>query len=139
MKIKIVEANRVAINALLDKINGKSYSHTAFHKHIFDLAESSELQLDKFDIAKKDRSGATASGMSGGNVPTAYKYSRIVNTYTIERGASAWFLVSIDKFQNWGNASKDQLILTPAQRDIAVSKFTAQFSVQKVVELAVAA
>ena len=133
MKIKIVEANRVAINALLDKINGKSYSHTAFHKHIFDLAESSELQLEKFDIAKKYRSGAIASGMSGGNVPTAYKYSRIVNTYTIERGSAAWFLVSIEKFQNWGNASKDKLSLTPFQRDIAVHKFTSQFSVQAVV------
>ena len=137
--MKITEANRVAINALLDKINGKSYSHTAFHKHIFDLAESSELQLNKFDIAKKDRSGAIASGMSGGNVPTAYKYSRIVNTYTIERRASAWFLVSIDKIDNWGNAAKPHLSLTPAQRDIAVSKFTAQFSVQAVVPPAVAA
>ena len=138
MKIKITEANRVAINALLDKINGKSYSHTAFHKHIFDLAESSELQLNKFDIAKKDRSGAIASGMSGGNVPSAYKYSRIVNTYTIERGSADWFLIGINKIDNWGNASKDQLSLTPAQRDIAVSKFTAQFAVQAVV-LAVAA
>ena len=133
MKIKIVEANRVAINALLDKINGKSYSHTAFHKHIFDLAESSELQLDKFDIAKKDRSGAIASGMSGGNVPSAYKYSRIVNTYTIERGSADWFLIGINKIDNWGNASKDNLSLTPAQRDIAVHKFTSQFSVQAVV------
>ena len=138
MKIKITEANRVAINALLDKINGKSYSHTAFHKHIFDLAESSELQLNKFDIAKKDRSGAIASGMSGGNVPSAYKYSRIVNTYTIERGASDWFLVAAVKIDNWGNAAKPRLSLTPAQRDIAVSKFTAQFAVQAVV-LAVAA
>ena len=133
MKIKIVEANRVAINALLDKINSKSYSHTAFHKHIFDLAESSELQLDKFDIAKKDRSGAIASGMSGGNVPSAYKYSRIVNTYTIERGSADWFLIGINKIDNWGNASKDNLSLTPAQRDIAVHKFTSQFSVQAVV------
>ena len=133
MKIKIVEANQVAINALLDKINGKSYSHTAFHKHIFDLAESSELQLNKFDIAKKDRSGAIASGMSGGNVPSAYKYSRIVNTYTIERGSADWFLIGINKIDNWGNASKDNLSLTPAQRDIAVHKFTSQFSVQAVV------
>ena len=133
MKIKITEANRVAINALLDKINGKSYSHTAFHKHIFDLAESSELQLNKFDIAKKDRSGAIASGMSGGNVPSAYKYSRIVNTYTIERGSADWFLIGINKIDNWGNASKDNLSLTPAQRDIAVHKFTSQFSVQAVV------
>ena len=133
MKIKITEANRVAINALLDKINGKSYSHTAFHKHIFDLAESSELQLDKFDIAKKDRSGAIASGMSGGNVPSAYKYSRIVNTYTIERGSAGWFLIGINKIDNWGDASKDKLSLTPFQRDIAVHKFTSQFSVQAVV------
>ena len=137
MKIKITKANRVAINALLDKINGKAYSHTAFHKHIFDLAESSEVRLEKFSIAKKDRSGAISCGMSGGNVLKAYKYSRIVNTYTIERGSAAWFLVSIEKFENWGNASKDQLILTFAQRDIAISKFTAQFSVQKIVELAV--
>ena len=139
MKIKITEANRVAINALLEKINGKSVSHTASAQNIFDLAYLMEVRLDKFSIAKKDRGGAIASGMSGGNVPSAYKYSRIVNTYTIERGSSAWFLISIDKFQNWGNASKDQLSLTPAQRDIAVSKFTAQFSVQAVVPLAVAA
>ena len=139
MKIKIVEANRVAINALLDKINGKSYSHTAFHKHIFDLAASSELQLEKFEIAKKDRSGATASGMSGGNVPSAYKYSRIINDYTIERGSSDWFLIAVSKYANYGNAAKPRLSLTPAQRDIAVSKFTEQFSVQKAVELAVAA
>ena len=139
MKIKIVEANRVAINALLDKINGKSYSHTAFHKHIFDLAASSELQLEKYDIAKKDRSGATASGMSGGNVPSAYKYSRIINDYTIERGSSDWFLIAVSKYANYGNAAKPRLSLTPAQRDIAVAKFTAQFSVQAEVTLAVAA
>lgn len=139
MKIKIVEANRVAINALLDKINGKSYSHTAFHKHIFDLAASSELQLMKLNIAKKDRAGATASGMSGGDVPNAYKYSRIVTSYDIERGASDWFLIVAKKDETYGNAAKPRLILTVVQRDIAVHKFTSQFSVQKAVELAVAA
>jgi hypothetical protein len=139
MRIKITEANRVAINALLDKINGKSYSHTAYHKHVFDLAQSSELQLEKFEIAKKDRSGSTASGMSGGNVPSAYKYSRIVNTYQIERRSSDWFLIDVKRIDVWGNASKDRLSLTPAQRDIAIAKFTAQFWVQPVVELAVAA
>jgi hypothetical protein len=98
-----------------------------------------EMKLEKFSIAKKDRSGAKASGMSGGDVPNAYKYSRIVNTYTIERKSSEWFLIDAQRDEVWGNASKDQLSLTPAQRDIAVSKFTAQFSVQAVVELAVAA
>jgi hypothetical protein len=139
MKIKIVEANRRAINVMLGEINGKSVSHTANDKHVFELAELMEMKLEKFSIAKKYRSGAKASGMSGGDVPTAYKYSRIVNTYLIERGASDWFLISATKGEIWGNASKNQLSLTPAQRDIAVSKFTAQFSVQAVVELAVAA
>jgi len=139
MKIKIVEANRRAINMLLGEINGKSLSHTAHDKHIFELAELMEMKLEKFSIAKKDRSGAIASGMSGGNVPTAYRYSRIINTYTIERGASDWFLIYAKRDETYGNAAKPRLSLTPAQRDIAVHKFTAQFSVQPVVALAVAA
>jgi len=139
MKVKIVEANRRAINVLLGEINGKSLSHTAHDKHIFELSELMEMRLEKFGIAKKDRAGAKASGMSGGNVPSAYKYSRIVNTYTIERGSSDWFLINATKTETWGNADKDQLSLTPDQRDIAVSKFTSQFSVQPVVTLAVAA
>ena len=133
MKVKIVEANRRAINILLGEINGKSLAHTAHDKHIFELAELMEMRLEKFGIAKKDRAGAKASGMSGGDVPNAYKYSRIVNSYTIERGASDWFLIAANKIDNWGNASKDNLSLTPAQRDIAVHKFTSQFSVQAVV------
>jgi len=139
MKIKIVEANRRAINITLGEINGKAVSHTAHDKHIFELAELMEMRLEKYGIAKKDRSGARASGMSGGDVPNAYKYSRIVNTYTIERKSSEWFLVDAQQDEVWGNASKDRLSLTVAQRDIAVSKFTAQFLVQQVVELAVAA
>ena len=139
MKVKIVEANRQKINIMLGEINGKSLSHTANDRNIFELAEAMEIKLEKFSIAKKDRAGAKASGMSGGDVPNAYKYSRIVNSYTIERGASDWFLVAANKIDNWGNARKDQLSLTPAQRDLAVSKFTAQFSVQAIVELAVAA
>tara|TARA_R110002126_G_scaffold163743_1_gene311608 strand:- start:2757 stop:3140 length:384 start_codon:yes stop_codon:yes gene_type:complete len=75
----------------------------------------------------------------GGDVPSAYKYSRIVNTYTIERKSSEWFLIDAQRTEVWGNADKDHLSLTPSQRDIAVSKFTKQFSVQPAVELAVAA
>ena len=139
MKIKIVEANRRAINLMLGEINGKSVSHTAHDKHIFELAELMEMRLEKFGIAKKDRSGAKASGMSGGDVPNAYKYSRIVNAYTIERKSSDWFLIVARRDEVWGNAGKDKLSLTVAQRDIAVSKFTAQFLVQAAVTLAVAA
>jgi len=139
MKVKITEINRRAINVMLGEINGKSLAHTAHDKHIFELAELMEMKLEKFGIAKKDRSGAKASGMSGGSVPTSYKYSRIVTAYGIERGASDWFLGYAKRDETYGSAAKPRLSLTLAQRDIAVSKFTAQFSVQAVVELAVAA
>jgi len=139
MKIKITEANRQKINILLGESNGKALTHTADARNIFELAEAMEIRLEKFSIAKKDRAGACAYGMSGGSVPTAYKYSRMVTAYGIERGASDWFLIAATKTETWGNADKDQLSLTPYQRDIAVSKFTAQFSVQAVVTLAVAA
>ena len=139
MKIKITEANRLKIHALLVEINGKSVSHTASAQNIFDLAELMEVRLDKLNIAKKDRAGAKASGMSGGDVPNAYRYSRIINSYDIERGASDWFLIYAKRDETYGNAAKPHLSLTPAQRDIAVSKFTAQFSVQAVVPLTVAA
>jgi len=139
MKIKIVEANRPKIYALLNEINGKSVSHTASAQNIFNLAELMEIQLMKLNIAKKDRSGATASSMSGGDVPNAYKYSRIVTIFDIERGASDWFLIVAKKDETYGNAAKPRLSLTTVQRDIAVSKFTEQFSVQKAVELAAAA
>ena len=139
MKVKITEANRRAINILLGEINGKSLAHTAHDKHIFELAELMERRLEKFSIAKKDRAGAKASSMSGGDVPNAYKYSRIVTIFDIERGSSDWFLIFAKRDENYGNSAKPRLLLTPAQRDIAVSKFTAQFSVQALVELAVAA
>jgi len=136
MKIRIVEANRQKIHALLGEINGKSVLHTASAENIFKLAEHVEMQLCKFSIAKKDRNGATASGMSGGDVPYAYKYSRVVTAYGILRGASVWFLVYAKRDETYGNAAKPRLSLTPAQRDIAVSKFTSQFSVQAVAAVA---
>lgn len=136
MKIRIVEANRQKIHALLSEINGKSVSHTAGQQNIFDLAELMEVRLDKLNIAKKDRAGATASGMSGGDVPNAYKYSRIVTAYGILRGASDWFLVYAKRDETYGNAAKPRLSLTAAQRDIAVHKFTSQFSVQTVAAVA---
>jgi len=139
MRIKICSDNSSKINAAIIAINGKPLAHTADYSEIDELAISMQNQLNDLLIAKKDQTGATASGMSGGNVPSAYKYSRIVNTFQIERGSSDWFLIDVKRVEIYGNASKSRLSLTPAQRDIAIAKFSATFSVQTVVALAVAA
>ena len=139
MRIKICSDNRAKIYAAIVAINGKPLAHTADYSDIDELAMAMQNQLNDLSIAKKDQIGATASGMSGGSVPAAYKYSRLVISYQIERGASDWFLIDVKRIEIYGNASKSRLSLTTAQRDIAIAKFTAQFSVQQVVELAVAA
>ena len=139
MRIKICSDNSAKIYAAIVAVNGKPLAHTADYSEIDKLAIAMQNQLTDLLIAKKDQIGATASGMSGGNVPAAYKDSRIVNSYQIERGAADWFLINIKRVEIHGNASKSRLSLTPAQRDIAIAKFTAQFSVQPVVALAVAA
>ena len=139
MRIKICTGNYSKIYAAIVAINGKPLAHTADVSEIDALAIDIQNQLNDLSIAKKDQIGATASGMSGGNVPAAYKYSRIVNTFQIERGSADWFLIDVKRVEIYGNASKNRLSLTPAQRDIALAKFTAQFSVQKIIEPAVAA
>ena len=139
MRIKICTGNYSKIYAAIVAINGKPLAHTADVSEIDALAIDIQNQLNDLSIAKKDQIGATASGMSGGNVPVAYKYSRIVNTFQIERGSADWFLIDVKRVEIYGNASKNRLSLTPAQRDIALAKFTAQFSVQKIIEPAVAA
>lgn len=139
MRIKICTENHSKIYAAIVAINGKPLAHTADASEIDKLAIDIQNQINDLSIAKKYQIGATASGMSGGNVPAAYKYSRIVNTYQIERGSADWFLIDVKRVEIYGNASKNRLSLTPAQRDIALAKFTAQFSVQKIIEPAVAA
>jgi hypothetical protein len=139
MRIKICSDNRAKIYAAIIAINGKPLAHTADYSEIEELAIDMQNRLTDLSIIKKFQIGATASGMSGGNVPAAYKYSRILNTFQIERGASDWFLINVKRVEIHGNASKSRLCLTPAQRDIAIAKFTATFSVQPVVVLAVAA
>jgi hypothetical protein len=132
MKIKITDAKAAEINGVFEKINGRAISHTASHREVFYLADVMEVKLDKLGILKKDRAGARGHGMSGGDVPSAYKYQRTVNRYDIERGASGWFFVRASRSNIWGNATASSLSLTAKQRDIALAIFSKQFTVQEV-------
>ena len=132
MKIKITDAKAVEINNVFEKINGRAISHTADHREVFALAAAMEAKLDALGIPKKDRAGAIATGWSGGNVPSAYKWQRTVNRFQVERKSADWFLVDAKRSDIYGNPSASNLALTPKQRDIALAKFSQQFTVQSV-------
>lgn len=132
MRIKITESTlrQKNIDYVFAAINGRAISHTADHRDVFALAAFMEAKLDALGIPKKDRAGAIATGWSGGNVPSAYKYQRTVNRFQIERRSADWFMIDAKRSDIWGSASEPNLALTPKHRDIALAKFSQQFTVQ---------
>ena len=130
MKIKINDGKVAEINEAFSAINGKAVTHTASHHEVFKLAEVMEAKLESLGIPKKDRAGAKASGMSGGDVPSAYKWTRAVTRYSIERKSSDWFLVEAKRIDIYGSASAPRLSVSQKQNVIALAKFSQQFAVQ---------
>ena len=130
MKIKLSQSNRAAIDIVVSESIVGAETHTARSGTLLEFAHAMELKLDALDIPKRDRAGAIGYGMSGGSIPRAYKYSRILSKYKIIRGASDWFLTELRRVDNYGNAAADNLSLTPKQAAIAVANFSKQFTTQ---------
>jgi len=125
MRIKIIEENAAKIEKILAEINGRSREHVFnFYREISDVAEKAEHYLRKIEIPQTRRKGATAWASSSCKMPSAYSYPRNGNSLRIERGGSAWFLVSIKAaslYQSDGGGF--QLSLTDAQIKKAILAF----------------
>jgi len=135
MKIKINESNIAAIQAAIEKANGKATAHTFTRaSEIIDCAAAAEAQITALGIPKNERAGATARASSGSRLPNAYKYPRITTRITITRGASAWFLTELTTADTWDkSAGGTYVTVTAAQDAIAIAKFRASYSVAKVI------
>lgn len=137
MKIKLSQSNRAAIDIVVSESIAGAETHTTHSGALLEFAHAMELKLAALDIPKRDRSGAMGIGVSGGSVPRAYKYCRIVSRYKIIRGASDWFLIDLYRVNCYGNAPADDLKLTTEQAAIAVASFCKQFSTQTEVSVVV--
>lgn len=128
---KITVANIPAITAALIAANGEAKNHTYSADQIINVAETAEAKVIALLGNKKDVVGATVSARSGGKLPNAYKYDRLVNQITIERRSSGWWLVYIGcykTFEKSGATSK--LTLTSAQDVKAVARFHRYYQVK---------
>ena len=128
MRIKIGRSPTL-IEEEFKKINGRCVTHTATHKDVLALAKAMEAQLNALNILKNYRSGATATGMSGGTVSSSYGYARRLNRFKIERGFSCWFLVDVEITKTWGDASTDVLTISQKQCDMALEQCRKKFVV----------
>jgi hypothetical protein len=94
MKIKIDHKNNEAINAALEKVNGRAESFTvSCTKQLVLIAEKAERKLDI--LPKGQRKDATARFIPAGPSARAYKYPAKSTQVMIERGSTGWFLVGI--------------------------------------------
>jgi len=131
MKIKINETNREAITAALAAANGKATAHTFTNaSEIISAACDAELQLASLGLNKGDRAAVIAHAISGGSVPSAYKYARTITRVSLVRGGADWFLTEAKSFETFSrHAGETRITLTSAQATAVVAKFSARFSV----------
>ena len=132
MKIKIDIKNIAAIQAQLNKANGRSTAHTfTSATEIIDRADNAERQLAELKLPKSARAGAWAFAESGAKLPNAYRYQRITGKIKMVRGSSAWFLLECTTSETWGKSTGGTFVsLTAAQDTAAVFTFRARYAKQ---------
>jgi hypothetical protein len=131
MKIKINEQNKDKITAALTAANGGCKSHTYTDwTEIRSVAVAAEAKLDGVNLAAKSRAGATALACSGRSVPNAYKYARTVTRVEMIRGSKDWFLTGLTAISTHDRrGERTRIFLSAAQAQIAVAKFSEQFTI----------
>ena len=111
MRIKISNTNEAALDEAINAANGRATAHTLNRSTLLQWVAAAEQRLAELGIPKCARRGAVARRMSGGSVPSAYKYPRTRTTATVERGGSAWYLTDIYASETFDRRGGD-LILT---------------------------
>jgi len=129
--MKINLADKEAVRAALAAVNGKAERHAyTLPSEIAAVADDAERQLARLDVPKAARRGARYVSQSGQSLPKAYKYTAIGTTVTLERGASAWFLVDVTACDiRPGAAPFQRLTLTPDQDAAAVAALRKAYAV----------
>ena len=126
MKINIKATEK--IRHALATANGAASTHTEVAATVSNAADLAEIKLGKLGIPKGQRAGAIFSVVTGGTVPNAYKYTRAVTQFKLERGATGWFLTDAGRTLLFPNQKGFHVMhITQAQRAIAWEKFNEQF------------
>lgn len=132
--IKIILGNFKAIEAALSDVNGNSKEHTyTDYNEIVYLADVAEIGMNKLNIPKKDRSGASYVSISGDRVSSSYtKKTRTRNAtkVQIDRRPSGWYLVSVERAEVFQQGGGSTLILTKDQEAKAIEALKSKFIVK---------
>lgn len=133
MKLKIEKSQYDAIQAELDKVNGKAVQFTIrFASDVISYAASIEKMLEESGLPKGERRGVTVTITPEGPSAKAYKYKAKSTTIKLERGAKEWFLTSVVEDEVWPAASaRRAVVISESQRDTIQRKAVEKYTVAK--------
>lgn len=130
MKAIKLLGNKLLVITALDRVNVKCCAHTFDYYDIYNLAIDAERQALALLGSVKAIVGVKISARSGKKLPNAYKYPRRVNTLTLERRASGWWLVELANVESWDKrATELKLTLTAAQDNVAIDRLRKGYAI----------
>lgn len=131
MKINVTNSQK--IESALEAVNGRAVAHTLRHRcQILDITRRAEKDLSQRGLPKKLWGGTRITFRPAGpGKAYARKGKFVVSTHvTIERGASAWFLVDCKRVEIWSDESECyQIAIDQAQLDAMQGAVFADFEV----------
>jgi len=128
-QIRIDPANANSIEAALKAVNGKATAHTyTAYAEIKNLADFGERRLERMEVPKSGRAGASVTGVSGDKMPNAYKHARQATVARVERRSAGWYLAHVGEATLWPQQGGGlRLSLTATQDADAVRRFRSTY------------
>ncbi len=103
----LIDSKTAAINAALDKVNGKAVSHTInTYAGVAMIADRAEELLDARGVTKKGRVGTTVIHTPSGPSASSYKYAAVSTAIYLKRVADGWRLTGVERSSVWPKSSE---------------------------------
>ncbi len=103
----LIDSKTSAINAALDKVNGKAVSHTInTYAGVAMIADRAEKLLDARGVTQKGRVGTTVIHTPSGPGASSYKYAAVSTTIYLKRVADGWRLTGVERSSVWPKSSE---------------------------------
>ena len=135
---QVCPKKQVAILAALQAVNGGATTHAfTTYGEIEGLARCAEMELQRLQLAPRDRVGASYTCVSGAAVANAYKYARTGTRVILHRRIAGWYLVEIERTPIFAQGGgRPRLTLTGEQHAVAVKRRRERYVVLRPDQLA---
>jgi hypothetical protein len=110
---------------------GRARIHCFYFLEWDSMASVAEKALHAINLPITHRQGAIVSIRSGGKIPMAYKWKRVVSSVTLQRGKDSWFLIECHTSDTSDRKAGGTFIkLKQKQADYLVNKLKSNFGIQ---------